>query len=294
MIVVVGEALVDLVAEPGGVRYAARPGGGPANTAVALARLGVPASLLARIADDAFGRLSRARLADAGVDLSQIVGAGEPHALAVADAGPGGTSYRFYLDGTDSFSWRPGELPDVLADDVEAVHAGSLALLRAPGVEELLAREAAWLTIVVDPNVRPGWAPPDEYRAALGRWLELADVMKVSADDLALLAPGTGPEEVARSWLGQRPSLVVVTLGADGALGVGPDGVVRRAAVPVEMADTVGAGDAFGAGLLAGLRGRGRLRRGDLASLGAADLAGALDAGLAAASDALGTGSRGS
>lgn len=297
MIVVVGEALVDLVGAPApcddevdvppvAARYEARPGGGPANAAVALARLGVPTALLARISRDRFGQLSRARLAAAGVDVRQVVDAGEPSALAVADAGPHGASYRFYLDHTDAFSWRPGELPDSLGGNVEAVHAGSLSLLRVPTVEALLHREAGRCVVVIDPNVRPAWAAADEYRAALVRWLEVADVVKVSVDDLAVLAPGADPIDAARSWLTARPALVVITLGAEGAVAVGRRSAVRRPAVPVEAADTVGAGDAFGAGLLAGLRERGLLRALQLAQLDGDALTAVLDVALGAAADA--------
>ncbi len=163
MITVAGEALIDLVDEGGG-RYRAHPGGSPANVAVGLARLGVPCSMLARVSTDALGGQLTKHLAGNGVSLRDVVRAAEPTTLALASLdGAGQAAYSFYVQGTADWQWRRGELPGVLAPDVRALHAGSLALALPPGaraVEDLLAAERVrgGVTISIDPNIRPGLA----------------------------------------------------------------------------------------------------------------------------------------
>lgn len=252
MIAVVGEALVDLVGAPDGRTYAAHPGGSPANVAVGLARLGTPAALWTHVGDDAFGRLLRGHLDAAGVAVHPVGPAGTPTSLAVAtlDAA-GGATYDFRID------WAV-RLPDALPDPVRAVHTGSLALLLAPGrteVEALLRRERARCTVSFDPNLRPALAPdPAAERARVDALVPLCDVVKVSAEDLAFCRPGEDPAGVAAEWLARGAALVVVTRGADGAYAAARSGAVLDVPAPtVQVVDTVGAGDAFTAGLLDGL-----------------------------------------
>lgn len=290
MIAVCGEALVDLVPRgDDGTLYAALPGGSPANTAVALARLGAGALMLARLSSDGFGRQLRAHLSANDVDLSRAVAADENSSLAIVTlAEDGSAAYRFDVDGTADWQWTDAELGP-LPPEVTAVHAGSLALALAPGgaaVERLLVRERARCTVCVDPNIRPSLLPDLEAtRRDVSRWLGLADLVKVSTEDLALLHPGQEPVQVARLWARSGPGLVVVTCADQGAFAVragAPDEVVRRPAVPVDVVDTVGAGDTFTAGLLDALQRAGRLG-GRLDGLGADDTAAALDRGLRAA-----------
>ena len=280
MIAVCGEALVDLVPAGEGT-YAALPGGSPANTAVALARLGVPAQLLARLSSDTSGRLLRGHLHRNGVDLSRAVPAAEPSSVALVElADDGSASYRFLLDGTADWAWTESELGPLSAD-VQAVHAGSLALARVPALERFLGR--AGCTVSIDPNLRPALMPElPVAREAVRRWLALADVLKASSDDLALLYPGESPLEVARRWAASGPAVAVVTLAADGALAVLDGQVVQRPAVPTVVVDTVAAGDTFTAGLLAWWQQAGVLG-GRLDRLSTAQLEGALDHGLRAA-----------
>lgn len=149
MIAVCGEALVDLV-PTGTWTYTALPGGSPANTAVALSRLGVPTQLLARLSSDLSGQLLRSHLLANGVDLSRAVAADEPSSIALVElAADGSASYRFLLDGTADWQWTPAELRD-LAPDVLAVHAGSLALARVPELEAFLGRASC--TVSIDPT----------------------------------------------------------------------------------------------------------------------------------------------
>lgn len=294
MITVAGEALIDLVDEGGG-RYRAHPGGSPANVAVGLARLDVPCSLLGRVSTDALGGQLAAHLAGNGVSLRDVVRAAEPTTLALASLDAAGqAAYSFYVQGTADWQWRRGELPRALAPDVAAVHAGSLALALEPGasvLEELLAAERARgkVTISLDPNIRPQLAGSRAAEAArVERQIRLAHLVKASEDDIAWLYPGRAAEAVARDWQRLGPGLVVVTLGGEGAYALAPDGTgIRRPARPVRVVDTVGAGDAFCAGLLDSLWRGGHLgpdAEQRLGGLTAAGLAEILDwAGLVAA-----------
>jgi fructokinase len=261
MITVCGEALIDLV-DCGGGRFQAYPGGSPANVAVGLSRLGAPVALLARVSGDAFGRLLRAHFHDNRVDPRHLVQAAERTTLAVVSLDQDGVAtYDFYVQGTADWHWRPSELPDPLPDDATALHSGSLALAVEPGASMLAAllrreRNRGQVTISIDPNLRPTFEP--DRQAALRRVEEqvrLADVVKVSADDLGWLMPGESTVECARRWQAMGPALVVVTLGASGAVAVAANGIeLRRPSVPVTVVDTVGAGDAFTAGMLDAMR----------------------------------------
>jgi fructokinase len=274
VIVVCGEALVDLTVEPSrgpgdAPRYRASPGGSPANTAVGLARLGTPSALLGRLAGDRFGQLLRRHLTGSGVDVQYCVEAAEPTTLAVVDiAADGGARYAFYVEGTADWQWREAELPAQWPADVRALHAGSLALALPPGgpvLESVLARERDSRTISLDPNVRPALVGDrSTYRDKLERWVRLAHLVKISVEDLDWVYPGEPPAMVARRWCAAGVPLVVVTAGPDGAQGY-PAGAepVQVAGEQVDTVDTVGAGDAFSAGLLDWLHRHGRLGRPD-------------------------------
>lgn len=277
MIAVLGECVADgfttrspgAIGQPasepgsGGEELALRvlPGGGPANTAVALARLGTPARFLGRVSGDVFGEMFRRRLAASGVDLSACVEAAEPSTLSVAALDPGGrAAYTFYAGGTADWQWTPAELgPDRLGT-ANCLHTGSIALVKEPGraaVEEFARKAAARATVSVDPNVRPSLAGRADY--PVSRWCEWTDILKLSDDDLEFLLPGVPLERACDTWHEAGARLIVVTRGAAGAL-VSLDG--ERAHVPapeVNVVDTVGAGDSFTAGLLHGLDAEGLL-----------------------------------
>ncbi|GAA4314865.1 carbohydrate kinase [Streptomyces venetus] len=257
-ITVLGECVADAFTEPARARneLALRvlPGGGPANTAVALARLGTPARLLARLSGDVFGRLFRTHLAASGVDLSHAVEAAEPSTLAVAELDDQGRAeFSFHAQATADWQWTSAELAGVELTDTACVHTGSLALVKDPGaaaVEDFLAAAAPRATISIDPNVRPLLVHPEVYRARLSHWCGLADVLRLSEDDLELLLPGTPPEQACDTWHAAGARLVVITRGADGALASLDGERVQVRAVPTPVVDTVGAGDSFTAGLL--------------------------------------------
>jgi fructokinase len=244
-IFVSGENVADLLtAGPGLLRIAL--GGGPANTAMAAAALGADVSFAARFGSDAFGQAFRGRLEAAGVDLSHardVAGARSCLALVTVDA-TGAASYDFWLEGAADFAAT--ELPAAGPGDIQ--HLGSLAAYWPPGAD--LAEH--WIdgtqsTVTLDINLRPIVLElqPDAV-SRLGRLVRRADVVKASDDDLRMAYPGTDPQETARGWLGLdggRVALVVITLGADGAIGLTRDG--RRVRVPapkIDVADTIGAG----------------------------------------------------
>ncbi len=267
-IVVAGESVVDLVPAADGL---IRPvlGGGPANIAVTVARLGVPVRMLARLGADDFGRRVRVRLVDAGVDPQYLVPSGDPSTLALVTLDDAGRAeYDFWLNGAADFGWRESELPplpgDATADvAVAALHVGSLAAFVEPGasaLERLVARVRGELVVSFDPNLRPaaldrldGGLPAARHR--LDRLCRLAHLIKVSDEDLAAAYPGTPPEQVAADWLGigGGPQLVVLTLGGHGAVAFTRTTRVAVPAVPVEVADTIGAGDTAMGALLAEL-----------------------------------------
>ncbi|MET7700352.1 MULTISPECIES: carbohydrate kinase family protein [unclassified Streptomyces] len=266
-ITVLGECVADAFTESADVanelRLRVLPGGGPANTAVALARLGMPTRFLARLSGDVFGRLFRAHLEASGVDLSHAVEAAEPSTLAVAELdAQGQAAYSFHAQNTADWQWTTEELAGLDLSGTACVHTGSLALVREPGaavVEEFLATASARATVSIDPNVRPLLVRPEVYRARLRHWCALADVLRLSEDDLALLLPETSPEQACDIWHAAGARLVVITRGADGALASLDGERVEVPAVATQVVDTVGAGDSFTAGLLHRLGARGLL-----------------------------------
>lgn len=272
MIVVCGEALIDLI-PAGGDLWRALPGGGPSNTAVALARLGTPVTMLARLSDDAFGAALRKRFTNNQVDLRYAVDAPESTTLAIVGLDEsGGARYTFHLHGTADWQWHESEIPPSFGAEVTAIHAGSMALVGQPGgavLEAMLTRERADHVISIDPNVRPIMCEDvAAYRSVVERWLGVAHIVKVSADDLSWLYPDRDCVDVGREWASRGPTLVVLTLGADGAAAFTAAG--RSARVPgvkVDVVDTIGAGDTFTAGLLHSLETQGLLDVAALASL---------------------------
>jgi fructokinase len=277
VVAVAGEALVDFVPAGADGVFRAAPGGSPANVAVGLARLDVPTRLLARIADDLLGHRLRAHLEANRVDLSFAVRAAEPTSLAIVAVGHDGlVEYDFRVEGTADWQWRDAEVAGSLDGGVVALHAGSLALTMPPGadvLQRLLGGARQHMTVSYDPNCRPLlMGSPDAVRGRIEGLVALADVVKASADDLSWLLPGRPPEQVAESWLARGPALVVITLGPAGLLAATRQaGVLRRPGRLVEVADTVGAGDACMAALLAGLHRRGLLGAGRRPALRALD-----------------------
>jgi fructokinase len=253
MFVVIGEALVDLVGQRGSRTLVAHPGGSPANVALGLARLGDPVTLMTRLGKDAFGEMISTHLQSSGVRVDAGRDDGAKTSLAVASLAAGVATYDFRIE------WDIGTLAP-LPVETRCLHTGSLATVLEPGradVEDLMAREhqRGRVTISYDPNVRPALlGTPERARPGIEHLVTLSDVVKVSDEDLHWLYPGRPDEEVARDWLARGPVLVIVTRGGQGVYAVTAGLDVRRPATPVDLVDTVGAGDSFTSGLLDGLR----------------------------------------
>lgn len=266
-ITVFGEALVDLVGQ-GGPLFRAVPGGGPANVAIGLSRLDVPATLVTGLGGDAFGRLVAAHVTGSGVRLETQPAPFTGMAVVTLDDG-GVPAYDFAL------SWEPAT-PAVPAGTVALVTGSLTAALAAPQTEAAMSAARPAATVCYDPNIRPAFsAGQDADQDRVARQAALSDVVKASAEDLAWLHPGVDPVQVARDWLDSGPAVVVVTRGADGCTAVTRSVVVDVPAPQVAVADTIGAGDAFMSGLLAGLHAGGLLgagRRKPLGELTAATL----------------------
>ncbi|MBD9735697.1 carbohydrate kinase [Streptomyces sp. H28] len=279
MIVVAGEALIDLVPQEKQEKGALAPltpalGGGPYNTAVALGRLGSPTAFCSRVSRDAFGEALLDRLRATGVDVSAVQRGEEPTTLAVATVGADGSAaYSFYVEGTaDRLFTAPGSLPL----GTRAVSFGTCSLVLEPGAsayEELMrAASAQGVFTALDPNIRPGLiADADAYRARFRGWLPSVSLLKLSEEDAAWL--GGSPRE----WLAAGPAAVVVTKGAGGLVAFTRDG--GEYAVPgerVRVVDTIGAGDTVNAALLHGLAARDALSDAGTAALDADGWAGLL------------------
>ncbi|MEU4036756.1 carbohydrate kinase family protein [Streptomyces collinus] len=268
MIVVAGEALIDLVPHGPGALADLKPalGGGPYNTAVALGRLGSPTAFCSRTSHDAFGEALLDGLRRAGVEVSGVQRGPEPTTLAVATVGSDGSaSYSFYVDGTaDRLFATPAALPD----GTRAVSFGTCSLVLEPGAsayEELMRAAAGQgLFTALDPNIRAGLIPDaDAYRARFRGWLPSVTLLKLSEEDAEWLG-GTPCE-----WLDAGPSAVVLTRGGDGLTVLTRDGA--EYSVPgekVEVVDTIGAGDTVNAALLHGLSVQDALSARGLAALG--------------------------
>ena len=249
---VCGEVLIDEL--PSG----AVVGGGPANTAKALARLGHEVAFIGGISTDAYGVKARAELAADGVDLSLALTSDLPTAVAeVTLAADGGASYVFKLEKTATFDFNSSWLPDPSRYKPQVLHIGTLATLVQPGADVLFDWALAcadFAPVVFDPNIRPQvMSDRDKYVALVEKWIGISSVVKLSDDDFEWLYPGKSPESIANQWLQGGVALVVMTRGADGLIGYTSDGVVEVAGEKVNVVDTVGAGDTVGAIVVQGL-----------------------------------------
>ena len=267
------------------------PGGSPYNVAVGLARLGQRVSLMARLSDTAFGRLLRDHAVAEGIDLGFAPHAVEPATLAVVGLDASAqASYDFYLSGTADWQWTSVET--ALAPASSAVlHFGSLASWTPPGDARILdlartARSRGDVLVSYDPNVRPGLLSDRDHGVlAVQGAVRLAHLVKASSDDVAWLYPGLLLDSVAKRWLGLGATVVVITRSGSGASAYTSGGlIVHRPAREVIVADTVGAGDSFTAGLIASLIRRDVYSPARLAQCPADQLAGALDDAILVAS----------
>lgn len=244
--VVVGEALVDVVHQAGSDTTADHPGGSPLNVAYGLGRLEHDVTLLTRLGADEHGELLRAHLEAGAVQLFPGAVDDDPTSVARAEIdAEGKASYEFDL------VWR---VPQVALPDVDLVHTGSIGAAVSPGADtvlQLLRTVRGRATTSYDPNVRPAFfTDPAQALARVEQFVDAADVVKASDEDLAWLLPGEDVEVIAHRWQTRGPALVVVTRGSAGATAVSGAGTLHVPAPAVDVVDTVGAGDAFMSGLL--------------------------------------------
>lgn len=251
-IALLGEALIDFTST-GALAFQGHPGGSPLNTAVACARLGQATGFLTQLSTDLFGEALLKYLKDNGVDTRFVLRSGAPSTLAFVEHAPGTNRYAFFRTGAAEAGYAPKPLPE-LPDETAFLHFGSISLLQEPAastIEAIVAANAGKKVVVLDPNVRPTLILDlDAYRARFARWLARTDLVKLSDEDVELLAPGVTPAQAADGWLSLGPKAVVITYGGSGA-------ILHRSGKPqlevsapaVAVVDTIGAGDTFTAGL---------------------------------------------
>jgi fructokinase len=280
MFLVCGEALFDFFLEredgPASALYAARAGGSPFNVAIGLARLDQPAGLLTGISTDLLGQRLAAVLEAEGVSTAYAIPTDRPTTVSLVGLDTKGVpAYQFYKNGSADTGVTAPDLPP-LGPEIVGLHFGSYSLAARPVADAFatLAAENRGRFISVDPNVRPTVEPDmDIWRERMALLYPLATVVKISAEDLELLHPGTSAETFATDLVGQGVGLVVVTDGGDAASGWTSSGHRATATPPrVTVIDTVGAGDTFQAALLMQLLAAPDGPQTAVATLGEADL----------------------
>lgn len=288
MIIACGEALIDMLprtATTGEPAFAPHAGGAVFNTAVALGRLGVRPGFFAGLSTDMMGKILVDRLEESGVDHGLCPRSPRPTTLAFVQLQDGQANYAFYDENT---AGRMLSLDDLPPPGVGKVwFFGGISLVAEPcgtTYEALQEREAPHAVTMIDPNIRPGFiSDKSTHRARIGRMIARADIVKVSDEDLHWLVGPGDTRKLARALLDEGPSLVCLTEGAQGAHGFTRDAEAHVPSPAVNVVDTVGAGDAFNAGLLAALDQAGRLTRPALAALDSGALGDALSLGVRAA-----------
>jgi fructokinase len=247
---VCGEVLIDLI--PDGTERKAVVGGGPANTAKALAKLGMDAQFIDGISTDKYGQMALKQLHKDGVLLDFVKFSDKPTCLAIVSLNKQGVaSYEFVIDGTATFDFSSAWLPDPVVNKPSLLHIGTLVTAIEPAASVLFewAKKVAKVSpIVFDPNIRPAvMSDRAEYVKQVERWVSISSSVKVSDDDIYWLYPGVELDLVANKWLSMGPELVVVTFGDKGLTGYRKNEKVAVDAKKVVVADTVGAGDTVGA-----------------------------------------------
>ena len=249
---VCGEVLIDVL--PSGPVV----GGGPANTAKALARLGHTVDFIDGISTDAYGVNARKELERDGVGLSLSLSSDKPTCTATVSLDShGSASYEFLIDGSATFDFAHSWLPDPERLKPSVLHIGTLVTIVEPAssvLYEWAVKTAEFAPVVFDPNVRSSVvADRDKYRAAVEKWVGISRVVKLSDDDISWLYPDQSMDEVAKNWIAGGTSLVVVTRGAHGIIGYTEHGLEEVDGAKVAVVDTVGAGDTVGAILVEGI-----------------------------------------
>lgn len=290
MILSCGEALIDMlprVSTAGEACFAPYAGGAVFNTAIALGRLGAPSGFFSGVSTDMLGEILADTLKASHVDIQYMARSARPTTVAFVKLVNGQATYAFYDEGTAGRMLSVGDLPE-LSESVSTLFFGGISLVNDPAAssyEALQAREAPARVTMIDPNIRPGFieGKEAEYRARIGRMIAASDLVKLSDEDLQWLEGPGDLSALAHGILARGPKAVFITEGAKGARAVTATEERFAAAEKVEVADTVGAGDTFNAGVLAALHQAGALTKARVAALTAEELDSALRLGVRAA-----------
>ncbi|MBF9235318.1 carbohydrate kinase family protein [Microvirga alba] len=285
MILCCGEALIDMLPRgigSNGTAFLPVAGGAVFNTAIALGRLGERAAFLSGISSDLFGEILMETLVASRVDASLCVRSPFPTTLAFVQFANGDASYTFYDENTAGRRLSEADLPK-LPDEVAAIHFGAISLIPEPcgsAYESVMRRAQAHCVVSLDPNIRPGFINDEiAYRERLRRMIGMSDIIKVSEEDFLWLEGDVAFEMVARRWIDGGAAVVILTRGAEGATAITRDHRLFAKSEAITVVDTIGAGDTFNAGFLAGLRERGRLTKDQIHNLSQDDLHHALALG---------------
>ena len=289
MILCCGEALIDMLpreTSSGEAAFAPYAGGAVFNSAIALGRLGAPVEFFSGLSSDLFGDVLRNALVESNVGTAYAHVSARPTTLAFVKLTNGQAKYVFYDEGTAGRMLAADDLP-ALSANVDAMLFGAISLIPEPcgsTYEALMAREHARRVTMLDPNIRPGFIPDaTAHRARMMRMIAMADIVKLSDEDLAWFGDSGTVQEIVHRWLSLGPKLILVTRGGDGATGYTLRHTVHMPTRRVEVVDTVGAGDTFNAGVLAALHEAGLLTKGSISSLTESQVRTALDLGVRAA-----------
>ena len=247
---VCGEVLIDLI--PDGTVHRAVVGGGPANTAKALSKLGITTQFIDGISTDEYGKMALQELRRDNVLLDFVKFSDKPTCLAIISLNSkGGASYEFIVDDTATFDFSHSWLPDAADKKPSLLHIGTLVTAIEPAASVLFEwanKVAKVAPIVFDPNIRPAvMSDRAQYVEQVERWVGISSAVKVSDDDIYWLYPGADLDKVVNNWLALGPELVVVTFGDKGLAGFRDKTKVSVGAKKVVVVDTVGAGDTVGA-----------------------------------------------
>ena len=247
---VVGEVLIDLI--PDGSHRTPIVGGGPANTAKALSKIGINTQFIDGISTDDYGQMAKDELVASGVKLDYVKYSDKPTCLAIVSLSESGSaSYEFVIENTATFDFNSTWLPNPQTERPSLLHIGTLATAIEPGASVLFewAQSVSKVApIIFDPNIRPAViSDRKQYLMRVERWISISSAIKVSDEDIKWLYPSLEIEQVVNNWLAKGPSLIVVTYGDKGLVGFRVGEKVRVDAIKVAVADTVGAGDTVGA-----------------------------------------------
>ena len=285
MIICCGEALIDMLPEKladGRDAYVPVPGGALYNTAISLGRLGEDVGFFSGLSTDMFGQILIQNLEDSHVNTAYCVRSPNPTTMAFVTLVNGAAQYSFLDENTAGRMLDVKALPQ-LPETVSALHFGAISLIPEPcgsTFEEFMRRMHHAKVISLDPNIRPSFVSNEQYyRARLRRMIAMSDIIKVSEEDLAWMEPGGRFERIAHNWIEGGASIVTLTMGEGGARAITKSIDVSLEAKPVDVIDTVGAGDTFNAGFLASLRASGILTKERLRELDADTLRAAIEYG---------------